>query len=456
MSDRPARPNWAEHLRADAAAFFKAGLKAADPASAVARHLSFENGTFRIKDSAGGARTRRWPVIRIIAFGKAASAMARAAAGAISAPPFQVPGIAVTNYENAGEVPGFTVMGAGHPLPDDNGLAAAKAVAQAAEAANEGELVLVLISGGGSALLPYPAPGISLADKIATTDLLLASGADIGEINTVRKHLSLLKGGGLARLAYPADLHALILSDVLGDDLSTIASGPTVPDPTSFSDAKEALSRRGVWDKTPEPVRRRLALGVAGEIPETPKPGDPVFAKTGATLIGSNAVSLKSVAAAAEEKGYRVAVYDDCLTGEARTAAERLVAAAAATARHGGGLPAAVIAGGETTVTLKGKGRGGRNQEMALAFALAAEERGLCGRWVFLSGGTDGRDGPTEAAGGIVDPASVHRIVDAGGDAAALLNANDSNRALALSGDLLVTGATGTNVADLQVLLICE
>lgn len=456
MSETPARPDWAERLRGDAEALFRAGVAAADPALAVSRHLSFENGRLSIKESAGKTRRGDWPVVHVIAFGKAAPAMARAVASVIPSPPLKVPGIAVTNYENAGDVPGFTVMGAGHPLPDSNGFTAAVAVARAAEAAKEGELVLVLISGGGSALLPYPAPGISLEDKIATTNLLLASGADIGEINTVRKHLSLLKGGGLASFVYPADLHALILSDVLGDDLSTIASGPTVPDPTTFADAQAALARRSVWAKTPDSVQRRLAEGIAGEVPETPKPGDPVFERAGATLVGSNAVSLKSVAAAAEEKGYRVVIYDDHLTGEARQAAERLAAAATTAARHGGGLPAAVLAGGETTVTLKGPGRGGRNQEMALAFAVAAEKRGLSGRWVFLSGGTDGRDGPTEAAGGLIDPGSVDRMESAGGDPAALLDANDSNRALKLSGDLLVTGATGTNVADLQVLLISE
>lgn len=451
MSEAPARPDWAERLRADAEALFRAGVKAADPAEAVARHLAFGDGTLSITTSTGGKRLKKWPAVRVIAFGKAAAVMARAAAELIPSPPRAVPGIAVVNYENVTEVRGFTVFGAGHPLPDQKGLAAAKEVAKAALAADEDELVLVLISGGGSALVPYPSPPVSLDDKIATTDLLLASGADIGEINTVRKHLSRLKGGGLARLVYPAELHALILSDVLGDDLSTIASGPTVPDRTTFQDAKDTLTRRGVWNKTPEDVRRYLDAGVAGEIEETPKPGDPVFARADATLVGSNAVSLESMADAAREKGYTVTVLDDCLTGEARAAAEKFVKAARQDKR-----PAAVIAGGETTVTLKGKGRGGRNQEMALAFALAAEKAGLAGRWVFLSGGTDGRDGPTEAAGGAVDPQSLARMKQAGGHPAALLADNDSNRALALSGDLLVTGATGTNVADLQVLLLAE
>jgi hydroxypyruvate reductase len=293
-----------------------------------------------------------------------------------------------------------------------------------------------------------------LADKIAATNLLLASGADIGEMNTVRKHLSRLKGGGLARLAARADLHALILSDVLGDDLSTIASGPTVPDPTTFADAKAVLERRGVWQKLPATVRDHIERGVSEQLQETPKPGDPVFERTGSTLIGSNAVSLQAMRKAAEDAAFRVIIHDDCLRGEAREAAQGFVHAALAAAAAGGPRPLALMAGGETTVTLRGSGRGGRNQEMALAFALAAEKEGLSGNWAFLSGGTDGRDGPTDAAGGVVDPGTLARIRDGGADPAALLADNDSYRALSAADDLLRTGATGTNVADLQVLLI--
>jgi len=450
MSNRPA-PS-AKALRKDAAAFFKAGVGAADPAKAVARALSARSGRLVIRTQSGGKRTKAWSGVRIVAFGKAALAMAKAAQKIVPKKLFRGPGILVTNYENASgaKLAGFTVMGAGHPLPDENGVVAAKAVADYVGESEPGELVLVLISGGGSALLPLPAEGLMLADKIATTNLLLASGADIGEINTVRKHLSRLKGGGLAKLAAPADLHALILSDVLGDDLSTIASGPTVPDATTFADARAILRRRGVWDKVPDAVRRRIEDGIAKRIAETPKRRDPVFARAAATLVGSNAVSLGAVRDAAKRAGYAVTVYDDRLTGEARKAAAALAASAA---KKKSRRKRALIAGGETTVTLKGKGRGGRNQEMALAFAIAAEKAKLAG-FAFLSGGTDGRDGPTDAAGGIVDSGTLSRIRKKGGDPAKLLADNDSNRALKLSGDLLRTGATGTNVADLQILLI--
>jgi hydroxypyruvate reductase len=323
-------------------------------------------------------------------------------------------------------------------------------VAERVANAEQGELVLVMISGGGSALLPFPAEGISLADKIATTDLLLACGASIDQINCVRKHLSRLKGGGLARLAAPADLHALILSDVMGDDPSAIASGPTVPDDTRFADAVAVLNDFGIWSKAPSSVRDYLEKGCRGEVAETPKSADPLFDKTGYTLVGSNRISVDATLRMARDLGYDALLYSDRLSGEASDAAERLVRHAARLHQQGLNRPTALLAGGETTVTLKGGGRGGCNQEMALAFALAAERESLPGDWVFLSGGTDGRDGPTDAAGGLVDPTTLSRIKSA----QALLDDNDSFRALSQSGDLLITGATGTNVADLQVVLL--
>ena len=448
-----------DELRELAQDIFMAGVEAADPAAAVKRALKVEGHRFEILISPGvpdsELRSDSWTAIRPIAIGKAAIAMGRAAAALLPERLFRGGGLIVTNHENAAsgeEVPGFDVIGAGHPLPDESGLHAGQRVMEIARQAGEGELLLVLVSGGGSALLPAPAPPITLAEKIATTDLLLASGADIVQMNCVRKHLSALKGGGLARQAAPASLHALILSDVIGDDLSAIASGPTVPDATSFAEAIAILEQGGVWDRAPESVRRHLEAGRDGIIEETPKPGDAIFERTGATLIGSNGMSLAATEKRAQDLGFETRIVSRALCGEARAAAGRLLdeipAASAAPGR-----PLALLAGGETTVTLRGDGRGGRNQELALAFALGAAERGLKGRWTFLSGGTDGRDGPTDAAGGLVDPGSVARITAAGGDPDALLANNDSYRALSLSEDLLQPGATGTNVADLQVLL---
>jgi hydroxypyruvate reductase len=362
-------------------------------------------------------------------------------------------GIIVTNHENVREIPEFEVIGAGHPLPDANGLKGARAVADRVKKAQAEDLVLVLISGGGSALLPYPPESVSLDDKVATTELLLACGADIGQINTVRKHLSVLKGGGLAKLAAPASVHALILSDVIGDDLSAIASGPTVPDPTTYAQAIEILKNKGVWENIPESVRTRLQKGCAGELPETPKLNDPVFSKVANTLVGSNSISLQAMKAAAVHEGCSARIYSTALCGEARDEAQELAEVMAREVKID--EPLALLSGGETTVTLRGAGRGGRNQEMALAFAIAAEKHKLMARqWVFLSGGTDGRDGPTDAAGAIVDPWTLARIRESGQDPVELLQANDSYHALDESGDLLRIGATGTNVADLQILLL--
>lgn len=447
-------------LRTLAQEIYLAGVKAADPAEAVRRVLRVQGNQIEIILSPDAPdleiRKGNWKAIHPIAIGKAAIAMARAAAELLPKALLQGDGVIVTNHENAASedgIPGFELIGAGHPLPDEAGLRGAQRVTEIASRAGEGELVLVLVSGGGSALLPAPAPPITLGEKIATTDLLLACGADIVQMNCVRKHISALKGGGLARIASPAALHALILSDVIGDDLSAIASGPTVPDITSFADAIAILEKGGVWARVPESVRKRLTEGRDGRIEETPKPGDAVFRHTASTLIGSNGMSLSAAAKMAGQLGFETRIVSDALCGEAQDAAEFMLKEALAVTPDSD-RPLALLAGGETTVTLHGDGRGGRNQELALAFAMKAVDRGLPGIWSFLSGGTDGRDGPTDAAGGLVDPGSLQRLSAAGGDANALLANNDSYRALQLADDLLKPGATGTNVADLQVLLI--
>ena len=443
--------------RTDALGIFQAGVAAADPYQAVKRCM-FTNGqsiTLLLnRDDNSQKRTGLWPKVHLIAVGKAACAMAQAAQEIIPAHLLADSAIAVTNYENVTTIPAVEVIGAGHPLPDTAGLEAAKKCADRISRAQKGELVLVLASGGGSALIPYPADAITLQEKCATTDLLLACGATINQINCVRKHLSRLKGGGMARLAAPADVHAFILSDVLGDDLSAIASGPTVPDPGTYNDAIAVFNAYGLWDLVPVRIQQHLQQGQLGNIPETPKPGDAVFNNSTHTLVGSNAISVDATLKAAASLGYQAQLYHAQLCGEARKTAEQWVLAAKRLIDNGLTQPLALLAGGETTVTLTGTGRGGRNQEMALAFAIAAERHGLTGNWTFLSGGTDGRDGPTDAAGGIVDQDSLKRMICAGIKPQAMLDNNDSYTALQHSQDLLTTGATGTNVADLQVLLI--
>jgi hydroxypyruvate reductase len=455
MSDLMDSLAWSS--RQDALGIFQAGVAAADPYLAVKRSLFSDGQQLEILlnlDDPSQKRAGPWSKVHLIAFGKAACAMAKAAGEIIPAHLLASGGIAVTNYENVTAIDNIEVIGAAHPLPDEAGLNAAQKLAERVSRAQQGELVLVLVSGGGSALIPYPVDSITLQEKIAATHLLLASGATINQINCVRKHLSRLKGGGLARLAMPADLHAFILSDVLGDDLSAIASGPTVPDPTTHDDAIAVFTGKGIWDQVPASVQQHLQQGKLGLVPETPKPGDNAFKNTTHTLIGSNAISVNAALKAAQNLGYETRLYSARLCGEARDEAEKWARHAKHLIDNGLTRPLALIAGGETTVTLKGNGRGGRNQEMALAFALAAKQHGLTGDWTFLSGGTDGRDGPTDAAGGRVDPDSLQRMIDAGLDPIALLDNNDSYAALAGSGDLLDTGPTGTNVADLQVLLI--
>lgn len=438
---------------------FQAGVIAADPAQAIKQAMDIKDGRLYI-DTDGEHKTEHrlqrsepWTAVHVIAFGKAACAMALAANEIIAGALTMDTGIIVTNYENVTQVDGFNVIGAGHPLPDNQGIIAAQQIAAQAQQAQAGELVLVLISGGGSALIPYPPMGISLQDKIDTTHLLLNSGATINEMNCVRKHLSRLKGGNLAQLVYPADLHALILSDVIGNDLSSIASGPTVPDDTTFDDAVRILQSRSLWQQLPDTICSHLLAGRNGNIDETPKPGNPIFDRSHYCLISSNDRSISAMQTAAQQAGFDTVLSDARLCGEARKEAVKLCTYATqklATIS----TPTALVAGGETTVKVVGKGLGGRNQEFALAFALATNQINLPPRWIFLSGGTDGRDGPTDAAGAIVDSNTISKISAAGGNAANYLNDNDSYHALKLADDLLITGATGTNVADLQVLLL--
>ena len=436
-------------LREAAMEIFQEGVRAADPRRAVQDNLEISvNGRPVIAGEELSARAN----LRVVSFGKAAVLMAEAAADLLPTEIFPGPGIIAVNPENYRPVDRDEVFASSHPVPDAVGVAAGSAVERYLEDCQEDDALLVLISGGGSALLPSPAPGISLADKMETTRLLLASGAPIQEVNAVRKHLSALKGGGLARLAFPARVEALILSDVIGDDLSSIASGPTAPDPTTFESVSEILARYDLTSSVPEPVRRRIEQGTDGSIADTPTAGDPAFDRVENRLVGSNSLSLTAAQRRAEKLGFDTVVVSDALLGEAREAATLM--ASAMQRERSRKRPVALLAGGETTVSLLGRGKGGRNQEMALAFALLPKEGSPSGEWVFLSGGTDGRDGPTDAAGGVVDAATVDRVQRAGLDPLAELQDNNSYEALSAAGDLLMTGATGTNVADLQILLL--
>jgi hydroxypyruvate reductase len=434
-------------LRADATAIFLAGVDAADPRRAVA-------GAIR-KSARGGVLVAGREIlppsqVQLAAFGKAACLMAEAAIEVLPRELIRGPGVAVVNDENRRDVAGFQVFAAGHPVPDRRGVQAAAMIEDLARRSREGDGFIVLISGGGSALLPSPPAGLAIEDKAQATSLLLASGADIHEVNTVRKHLSRLKGGQLAARAQPAAVESLILSDVIGDDVSFIASGPTAPDPTTFANAMDILGRRNLWDKISDSVRLHLHAGLRKKVPDTPKPGNPIFDRVENRILGGNRMSLEAAAEKARSLGYDVTVLDFALAGEARDAGALLASRAAG--RPGGGRRA-ILAGGETTVTIRGRGKGGRNQELALAFAMASGTVLAGRRWAFLSAGTDGRDGPTEAAGAIVEPGSIEAARRAGAFPERALAENDSYAFHEAAGSLLVTGGTGTNVADLQVYL---
>ena len=337
------------------------------------------------------------------------------------------------------------VAEAGHPVPDARGEAAADRLLLLAATAGAEDLVLFLVSGGGSALTPAPVRGVTLAEKQAVTRLLLSAGATIGELNAVRKHLSRLKGGQLVRAAAPATILTLVLSDVIGDPLDVIASGPTAPDPTTFADALEVLDRRRVADRVPAVVRRYLEAGARGEEPETPKAHDPIFARVSHVVIGNNALVADAAVAEATRLGYRPGLVTRELQGEAREVARDLVARARCSVS-----PACVIAAGETTVTVRGRGRGGRCQEFALAAALELRSDETL---AVLAAGTDGTDGPTDAAGALVDALTAHRDPATERRARAALDDNDSYGFLAAAGDLLVTGPTNTNLLDVYLVV---
>lgn len=353
-------------------------------------------------------------------------------------------GVVVTRYGHAVPTERIRVFEAGHPIPDESGLAASRAVRALAESVQEHDLVIGLFSGGGSALLPLPAGEVTLADLAGTTRLLLLSGAPIEEVNAVRRHLSRLQGGQLARALYPATVVSLLLSDVSGDRIEAIASGPTAPDPTTFADARDALLRYDLWERVSDPVREHLRRGASGEVPETPKPGDPIFFGVEHVLLAGVASSAQIARRKGECQGFRVGSLPFAVEGEARDLGARLAHAARDLAEKG--EKALLVGSGETTVTVRGGGLGGRNQEAALAAALSLEgERGV----FVVCLATDGSDGPTDAAGAIVDGKTSAKARSLSLSSERALAENDAYPLLRATGDLLFTGPTGTNVADL-------
>src|SRR5437870_10568907 len=343
---------------------------------------------------------------------------------------------------------------AAHPIPDGAGVRAVYETRELLRGVSEDDIVLVLISGGGSALWPAPAEGITLEEKQQTTSLLLRAGATIRELNAGRKHLSDIKGGQLARWASPARVISLIMSDVIGDPIDFIASGPTAPDTTSFSEALAIVQNYGI--EVPDAVGQRFQEGALGGIPETPKPGDPIFKNVDNYVIANNRLLVDAAAEKARELHFNTLLLGTEVEGEAKDIGRFLAAITRETARTGNPIkpPACILAAGETTVTVRGHGVGGRNQEMALAWAISMAARPFSGQACFASVATDGTDGPTTAAGGLVDPFTCSRAIELGLMPQKFLRSNDSSNFLKTTGDLIVTGPTQTNLMDLQILLV--
>ncbi len=434
----------------------EAALRAVAPGPAVGRALRRQGSQLHVGDAV--YNLDQFEHIYLLGFGKAAVAMGLAAVEALGR--WLTAGALVTKHGHAAgaeALPGaVAVFEAGHPVPDAAGVQAARRIAALAQQATTRDLVLCLISGGGSALLTLPADGLDLADLQAATGELLRCGATIDEINTLRKHLELLKGGQLARLASPAAVASLVLSDVVGSPLDVIASGPTVPDRSSWADAWEIVQRYGLAKALPAAVVQRLAAGLDGHLPDTPKAGDPAFAASLTVVVADNALAAQAAQAAARAGGFDSVVLSTYVEGEAREVAKLAVALGREAAVHGrpAAPPACLLLGGETTVTLRGEGRGGRNQELALAAALTLARIPEGERIVLASLATDGSDGPTDSAGGLVDGGTVARGRAAGLDAAAHLAGNDAYPFLAATGDLLHTGPTQTNVNDLIAVFV--
>jgi glycerate 2-kinase len=446
--------NSLDELRSIAKTLFLKAVEAVDPFRRLTGLMRVEKGRLVVKtdgDSDTVFDLEAFRRIFVVGTGKASTAMGQAVENILG--DRVTDGLITTKYGHALPLKRITLVESGHPIPDLKGVEGAKRIRNLLKASGPEDLVIFLLSGGGSALLPYPADGISLDEKQEATQLLLDCGADIHEINCVRKHISQSKGGGLARWAYPSPSLCFILSDVVGDLLDVIASGPTVPDSSTFEHAWSVLKKYDLLGEIAPSIRSRLSLGRQGKIEETPKPGDPAFERVYNILIGSNRIALREAASQASSLGFNTSILSSSIVGETREAARFHAAIAREIASSGNPLkrPACILSGGETTVTIRGRGLGGRNQEFALAAALDIEE---LENVLLLSGGTDGTDGPTDAAGAMVDPTTIRRGRAMGLNPRTHLTNNDAYPFFERLGDLLITGPTHTNVMDVRILLV--
>jgi hydroxypyruvate reductase len=443
-----------ELMRTEANEIFRSSLEAVDPYQAVKRFVRVEGA--RLKVGMKGLPSvdfdpAQYDRISIIGGGKATAPMAKAIEDLLG-------NMISTGMINVKR--GFTekleiteIVEAGHPLPDLNGVEGTRKILDYLAKAGEKDLIFSLISGGGSALLPQPAGEITLEEKQELTRSLLECGASIDEINAVRKHISSSKGGQMARISFPATIINLMLSDVVGDKRDVIASGPFVPDKSTFKEVWGILEKYGLKD-IPGTIQKHLMAGLDGRIPETPKADESVFGNVFNFVVGSNIIALEAARDKAEEMGYQALILSSMVEGETREVSRVHAAIAKEIVKTGHPIssPACIISGGETTVTIRGKGLGGRNQEFCLSAAL--DLVGLPPRVVILSGGTDGNDGPTDAAGAVVDPYTIRRGKERGLKAVDFLTDNDAYHFFEKTNDLLITGPTNTNVMDVRLVLV--
>jgi glycerate-2-kinase len=436
-------------MRDDALEIFYAAVNAVQPSVLLPQHISVEGDiiilhgkSFDLKECTG---------IYVIGAGKAGAAMALEAEKILG--DRITGGVIVTKYGHALPLKKIKCIEAGHPVPDGNSVRAGTEILNLVNGCGERDIILALVSGGASALMADHPPGTSLHDVQQLSALLLQCGAAIEEMNAVRKHLSFIKGGGLSRAAYPATIVSLILSDVIGDPLHVIASGPTVPDPSTFEEAHAVLEKYGLVKKIPPSLYTWITKGCLNEIEETPAPGDPVFQKTFNHLVGTNRIALQAAAQKAVSLGYTPLIITDKMQGEAKVEAQKFIRAIVQN-EYSIQKRACLLMGGETTVTIRGSGKGGRNQEFALAALMELMNSPRAAMPLILSAGTDGSDGPTEATGALVDGETITFLTNTGIDPVPYLEANDSFHFFQKAGGHIITGPTQTNVMDIVMALI--
>jgi len=443
-----------DEMKRIAKAIFLKALTAVDPYRILKDRIRIEKDRLLIRIEENLEKNfdlNMFENIFLVGTGKASTSMAQAIEEILG--DRLTKGVITTKYGHLLPLKKIKIVEAGHPIPDPKGYEGAIKIQNLLQESGPRDLVIFLLSGGGSALLPFPADGIELKEKQEVTQLLIDCGADIKEINTIRKHISKIKGGGLARWAYPSFLIGFILSDVVGDQLEVIGSGPSVPDPSTFEEAWEILKKYDLPNEIAPSIQRHLLFGKEGKVEETPKPGEVVFEKVYNTLIGSNILALHAAEKEASSLGFNTLILSSSIEGETREAARFHAAIAKEVISSGNPIqrPACILSGGETTVTIKGNGLGGRNQEFALAGSI--EISGM-EKIVFLSGGTDGTDGPTDATGAVADHTTAQRAKSMSLDPKAHLNNNDAYPFFQKLGDLLITGPTHTNVTDVRILLV--